>query len=200
MVAYTEIRDFLRTGDIVLYSGRQVISSIIKGITRSHWSHVGMVVRLPSIQYVTVWESTRKGTGLRDVNDGEFKRGVQLVPLSDRVDRYDGEVAIRRLTGAGLDEGDFRRLWERRRDLSNRPYETDLLEMIKAAWDGPFGMNEEDLASIFCSELVAEAYQTLGLLREDVPSNEYVPSDFSSERSLRLLRGKLGDEVFLTPG
>ena len=35
----------------------------------------------------------------------------------------------------------------------------------------PFGKNKEDLSSVFYSELVAEAYQTLGLLDEKKPSN-----------------------------
>jgi hypothetical protein len=41
------------------------------------------------------------------------------------------------------------------------------------------GINKEDLSSLFCSELVAEAYQKMGLLTEQLPSNEYIPKDFS---------------------
>jgi hypothetical protein len=63
-------------------------------------------------------------------------------------------------------------------------------------------MDEEDLSSLFCSELVAESYQVMGLLpagKKDKPSNEYVPADFSKERAnvLKMVKGSLGPEVML---
>ena len=60
--------------------------------------------------------------------------------------------------------------------------------MIKAAYDGPLGHNQEDLSSLFCSELVAEAYQRLGLLPkppQGLPSNEYTPRDFAKNIDLQ---------------
>ncbi|MXX74350.1 MAG: hypothetical protein F4210_14775 [Holophagales bacterium] len=194
-VSYESIRDELRTGDIVLYSGKRPISAIIKLSTFSRWSHVGIVVRLHEFDFVTVWESTKKGTGLLDLDSATLRKGVQLVALSERVETYRGDIAFRRLSGAEFESGDYERLWELRRELRDKPYETDRLELVKAACDGPFGLNEEDLRSIFCSELVAEAYQRLGLLDESKPSNEYVPADFSAARGLRLLRGELGPEL-----
>ena len=67
------------------------------------------------------------------------------------------------------------------------------LELLRAAWDRLGGLSRsEDLSSLFCSELVAEAYQAMGLLDEPprgLPSNEYVPIDFSDRRALKLKRG-----------
>jgi hypothetical protein len=73
-----------------------------------------------------------------------------------------------------------------RHEVSGRKYETNKIELLKAAYEGIFGENKEDLSSLFCSELVAEAYQKMGLLTEELPSNEYIPKDFSEEKSLRL--------------
>lgn len=59
------------------------------------------------------------------------------------------------------------------------------LELIKAAYGGWLGDNKENLSSLFCSELVAEAYQRMGLLPEVgsahkvKPSNEYTSRFFS---------------------
>ncbi len=195
---YTEIRDQLRTGDLILYSGKQRISALIKALTFSRWSHVGMVVRLPTQDLIGVWESTKKGTGLEDLDSGTARKGVQFVVLSDRARTYKGRLAIRRLHDARLGDLDYQRLWKLRQDLREKPYETDRLELFKAVYDGPFGKNKEDLSSVFCSELVAEAYQTLGLLDEKKPSNEYVPADFSSSRRLDLTKGELGPEILLT--
>lgn len=55
--------------------------------------------------------------------------------------------------------------------------------MLRAVYDGPLGRNRtEDDSSYYCSELVAEAYQRMGLLPTSPPANEYTPHDFSSER------------------
>jgi hypothetical protein len=74
-----------------------------------------------------------------------------------------------------------------RKELSRKPYERSQIELLKAAYDGFGGASSgEDLSSLFCSELVAEGYQAMGLLPEfpaGLPSNEYTPIDFSDAGS-----------------
>jgi hypothetical protein len=48
---------------------------------------------------------------------------------------------------------------------------------------------------LFCSELVAEAYQRMDLLSEKKLSSEYTPKDFSDKSKLKLMKGKLHEEV-----
>lgn len=195
----TRFRSTLNTGDIVLFSGKGGLSAGIKWATLSRWSHVGMIVNLPEYDFVTIWESTTLSS-LVDLDTQVPRKGVQLVPLSARVNDYDGDIAVRQLEEVSFAEGDVKRLMELRRRLSGKPYEKDTIELIKAAYEGPFGRNSEDLTSLFCSELVAEAYQCLGLLSDKKPSNEYVPADFSEKRELALLKGRLGKEILLKAG
>ena len=101
------------------------------------------------------------------------------------------------MKGVEFDSENVKDLMQLRKELAGKEYEKDTLELIKAAYDGPFGHNEEDLSSLFCSELVAEAYQRLGLLNNEKPSNEYTPADFSEKRGLELLRGKLEPEMII---
>ena len=187
-------REKLQTGDVVLFSGKGGISAGIKWATMSRWSHVGMVLCLPEYDFVALWESTTL-SGLPDLDTRVPRKGVQLVPLSARLASYDGEVAVRQLSGVSLSAQDVQELMALRREVTGRPYETSEMELIRAAYDGPFGRNQEDLSSLFCSELVAEAYQRLRLLPEEKPSNEYTPADFSEKKGLELLRGSLGPEV-----
>jgi len=71
-----------------------------------------------------------------------------------------------------------------------------MLELIRSSWDGWGGLNKENLDSIFCSELVAEAYQRIGILNKRLPSNEYTPQDFSQERIIHLNSPfYLGEEI-----
>ena len=175
MPTYENVRGDLRTGDIILFSGKGGISHAIKLTTNSKWSHVGMVLRLPESQAAFLWESTTL-TNLKDAIDGRVKRGVQLVLLSDRVRTYDGEVSVRHLRGHTVDNQNYLNLMQFRQEVRGRAYEQDKLELIRAAYDGPFGHNQEDLSSLFCSELVAEAYQRLGLLQQPpqgLPSNVF---------------------------
>ena len=195
---YENIRDTLNTGDIVLCSGKGTVSTLIKAFTGSQWSHVAMVLRLATeFDFVLCWESTTLGK-LRDVYDGQPKKGVQLVPLSERIATYEGKIAIRRLTGVELGQTAIQSLNELRKELRGKPYETDRIELLKSAYEGFGGLNEEDLSSVFCSELVAEAYQRLGLVSDRKPSNEYIPADFSQSKELSLLKGQLGEEVLVT--
>lgn len=194
-----QTRAKLKTGDLVLFSGKGGISAGIKWATTSRWSHVGMIIVLPEYDFVTVWESTTLSS-LVDLDTKVPHKGVQLVPLSSRIEGYGGEVAVRQLEGVTFDTADVKKLMELRRELAGREYEKKTIELIKAAYDGPFGRNSEDLSSLFCSELVAEAYQRLGLISEDKPSNDYTPADFSEDKQLALLEGKLGNEVFLKEG
>jgi len=197
---YGTARPALKTGDIVLFSGKGGVSASVKWVTLSRWSHVGMVVVLPEYDFVCLWESTASAV-LADVESVEVHMGVQLVPLSQRVKQHDGEIALRSLNGVSLGAVEMQRLMALRKQLARCPYEKSRLELMAAAWDGPFGNNKEDLSSLFCSELVAEAYQHLGLLhagRKGKPSNEYVPADFSEAReNMPWLRGALGPEIML---
>lgn len=193
---YADIRNDLKTGDIVLFSGTGFISAGIKMASKSIWSHVGMVLDLPEYNFKALWESTTLSK-IKNLGTGTHMKGVQLVPLSERFKTYDGKAAVRHLKGVHLDPEKIQDLMEFRKEIAGRPYEEDKLELIKSAYDGIFGGNTEDLSSLFCSEMVAEAYQRMNLLSEDLPSNEYTPADFSEKFPLELLEGHLGEEIFI---
>ncbi|MAE81440.1 MAG: hypothetical protein CMB80_01800 [Flammeovirgaceae bacterium] len=188
---YSEIRSQLKTGDIVLFSGKGRISNIIKWFTKSPWSHVGMVIKSKEWDTLLLWESTTLSK-LKDISTGKARQGVQLVPLSERIKTYEGSIGIRKVKGRGgfNQQG----LIELRAEVKGRPYEESKIELLKSAYDGPLGQNEEDLSSLFCSELVAEAYQRMGLLTETTPSNEFTPADFGGDIAL-LGAAYLGDIV-----
>lgn len=201
---YEDIRDQLKTGDILLFSGKGGISDGIKFFTVSKWSHVGMVYRfdnsLDPRGSLFCWESTTL-SDIKDADTGKLTKGVQRVELSERLERCFSkgyEISVRPLLKALTDDM-ILALNNFRHEVSGRPYEKDKIELLKAAYEGIFGDNKEDLSSLFCSELVAEAYQKMKLLTETVPSNEYTPRDFSTEKSLSLELGySLNNEIAIT--
>jgi len=73
---------------------------------------------------------------------------------------------------------------------------------MRSAYDGFLGDNKEDLSSVFCSELVAEALQRLGVLYEHnedggYPSNEYTPADFGKQDIMGIKQGSFGELIYV---
>lgn len=193
-VSYEEVRERLGTGDIVLFSGKGRISQIIKWFSGTEYSHVAMVVHAVDQDAVFLWESTTL-SNVADVETGTYRKGVQLVPLSDRLERYEGTVWVRHLAPA-LSAGQRAALWQFRREVAGRPYERKKVELFLSLFkDRGIGgcRRQEDLSSLFCSELVAEAYQRMGLLPDvdqgGLPSDRYTPDLFAEGHSPQLLAG-----------
>src|SRR3972149_5502847 len=188
---YQKLRPSLETGDLVLFSGKGDIPAVIKWFSGSKWNHIGMVLNIQEWDTILLWESTILSR-LKDVAEKKIKHGVQLVALSERVSTYTGAVAYRKLNVTRTDEM-IQSLIKFRHEVKDKPYEQSVMELIKSSID--FGgwnhKNKEDLSSLFCSELIAEAYQRMGILDESKPSNEYTPRDFTLEISgeLPLING-----------
>ncbi|MEO1889901.1 MAG: YiiX/YebB-like N1pC/P60 family cysteine hydrolase [Cycloclasticus sp.] len=173
--------DELSTGDIVLFSGVDAYSKLVKVGTNSRWSHVGLIVESSAHDFLTMWESSIREDTI-DVETNLHREGVRLVSFQDRARDFEGDISIRKLQGDVLSEQNIDCLMQLMDELRGREYERNKFELIKAANERAFRNKEEDLSSLFCSELVAESYQRLGLLTEEKPSNDYAPVDFSHDR------------------
>ena len=201
MSEYQKYRDSLETGDIILFSGPGKLSAGIKLGSLCKWSHVGMVVRVKDPDIALIYQAT-PSTAVKDFFLKKENPGVQINVLSHVIDTYPGDVAFRKLT-VNRSQQVLDGLSAFRKEIQGRPFEEDTWEIIRAAYDGPFGSNEEeDLSSLFCSELIAEAYQRMGLLQKNEDggkiSNEFTPKDFSDKGELDLLLGaSLGEEISL---
>lgn len=75
---YKEWRDILRDGDVVMYSGSGFFSWLIKKITRSNYSHAGIVV----------WWNNRLMV-LEAIS-----KGIVVTPLSENISHYHGDVDL----------------------------------------------------------------------------------------------------------
>ena len=204
MATYDEVRDKLDTGDIVLFSGKGLISMGLKIGSLCTWSHVAMVVRVKEPDVALLYQTTPVCKA-KDFFEGVLKNGVQVNVMSEAVNGYNGKVAVRHLSVVRTPEM-LNALSRFRQEVRNRPYEEHIIQMVKAVWDGPLGHVEEDLSSLFCSELVAEAYQRMGLLPSNEsggsPCSEYTPKNFSTEGGgIELLLGAtLGKEIVIREG
>lgn len=174
---YDGIRGDLRTGDIVLFSGKGFLSWLIKQATRSQWSHVGLVLVLPEFDFVTLWESTTL-SNIPDLFTRKPTHGVQLVPLRQRLATYTGGISIRHLFRP-LNEAETELALGVRRKLQGRPYERKTWQLIRAALDWRWSASGRDLSSVFCSEAVAEFLQAAGRIPAAIASSEWTPADLA---------------------
>lgn len=214
-IKYSKLADNLETGDIVLFSGHGAESYIIRGFGLSAWSHIGLVIKSEvktlnenQAEELFLWHSPSNPLPVKDQLSDTFKSGPQLNSLVEVVNRYIGDVAIRKLRVTrtfenlcNLSNQDScgQRLMSHLKLHNRKEYEKSIVKLFMAAEDDLiFGFSDEDLTSIFCSELVAVTYKYLGLIPNDMNASEYQPEDFSSHTYVKLNHGaKLDREVIV---
>lgn len=181
------------TGDLVLFSGRGLVSGTVRLFTRSRWSHVGLVLRADDGE-ILMLEATNTDEA-PDIALGRPIRGVQVVRLSEKLANYDGVVALRCLEVEARPE-DFD---ERVRDIAElwryRAYKdftrTLLLDLLTV------NRRPQRVDRVFCSELVAEVYKRLGIMCRSVRSSRYVPGDFGLAQPAFLREARLSEPLLL---
>lgn len=180
MNAYERHRADMRTGDILLFSGNGLISKGIQAITGSPWSHVAVVLEVPLYDFVCCFESTTL-SDIPDLTTGAPVKGVQLVPLSQRLATYDGESIAWRPVDARRTPSMIAAALSVRQEFAGRPYEKNQLELLRSALDKfTLKQNQPDASSVFCSELAAILWQRMGWMDTRFSPNEFTPADFAS--------------------
>lgn len=183
----------LKSGDLVLFGSDAWLPGLIRRFVRCRWIHVGMVLRGPDATVPLLWEATPLHGG----RHGE--QGTRVVPLLERVLDFAGEVSLRPL-GRALSVPQCDALVALRPELAARGAKRSLLDLIGAGDDGWIGAAPDHLGAPLAAELVAEAYQRIGLL-DDVrhggrPAFDYAPRDFALGGRAELKGGfALGPEI-----
>ena len=153
--AYDAVRAELQTGDLVFCCGSYFFAGVIQRLTRSVWSHVGIVYRDEQLQRVFILES-RAGVGVRLVPISKYLRDYH-----GRRQPYRGQIVIGRLNPLP-DAEHVRRAVSFGMDLLTRPY--DNVEVLRIAVRIAFriGRRTRDRKFI-CSELVDECFRVAGV-------------------------------------
>ena len=199
-VAYVhELYDKLRTGDIILSSGRISFSKTIELAYGSTWSHISMIIRNPDMNlllhygvnhdvasdpsscvYVVESETdtldNREGGGVQIV---EFRQWVNHVLSEGKNELF--VVRHLKFHESSKDEKmehQFPNLANHLIQVRFRQFEVHPLELLKVI----FKKNKKkDETSLFCSEFVASCLVQMGLIPPNTLTNNYGPKDFSSE-------------------
>jgi len=187
---YEELRDEVRTGDILLCSGKPLGSRLVRWFTRSKWSHVGVVVVLPEIESVCVMEAV---TG-----------GVRMIPLSHYVKgrgKYKGDLVIARhkessaLVRSGITGDAYAREWVGavRWGVAQlgKPYNFGQIMKIahRITWGrmrkrAPVDTNRDEY---ICSEFVDCFFRSAGIWLDYNERGFTAPDDIARDRDVNLV-------------
>lgn len=185
------------SGDLVLFSGKGLVSGTIRFFTGSHWTHVGLVLRDPHSGELLLLESTVTEESA-DVVLGRPVRGVQVVRLSEKLAVYEGDIALRRLEmdvrPPGFEE-DLLEIAEMWRFRGYKSFMATLLLDIFSPRRRP-----QRVHRVFCSELVAEVYKRLGLMSRAIRSSRCVPGDFGRDDLVQLTEARLAPPELIKAG
>lgn len=181
--SYNSIRKFIKTGDVFFFSGKGGFSDIIKNVTKSPYSHVGMAIwmTLPYTQdeRLFIIESTTLNN-IKDIS-GEFRRGVQIINMSQRLDGFDGQTWwASLLSPLTLDEKVKMTEWLFQKYASKTDY--DYEQAIESGldfkgWFKSWFKAKRNYKRLFCSELVTKALQIANRVNCSINPSEQTPED-----------------------
>jgi len=175
----------IKSGDIILFEGRGIISRLIRWVCRDDESHIGQAYR-----------NVKGGLFLYDSTTLSGKDGVKLRLLSEVIENYNGVVKIRPISKPFTE---LQMVLFRKNIAVNigKGYEESKLELLLAAIGRFIGIKvQQPSGTLYCSELVASVFRDLGFIDHD---KALTPSDFSEgkDKYLELKHITLGKEIIL---
>jgi len=174
---YSEMRSVLADGDLLLCSGSLTFSKMIQVATKSIWSHVGFIIRLPRIDRLAVLESVES-------------IGVRMVALSSYIRDYNGSgsgypgrLLIARHAGMATKQLDMA-FGQFALDLMGYPYHPHEIAQIAFLIASGGLAREPSFAEskrFICSEYVHTCYSRLGVQIQQGDTHFVSPADFAND-------------------
>jgi hypothetical protein len=189
---YQELRKLIKTGDIIGFSGKAIVPRIIQRWIKGENGHVGMALWMENLEgegdRLFIIESTTMNYGKPDI-DGSYRRGVQMMTLSQRIDGFPGKCRWYQLKIPIDKEKELEmRKWLLGVHSSKVPY--DYAQAIASGLDPEkwpwfwkvfvapllrILITRNDLKALFCSELCTKALQLAGILDPLINPSEQHP-------------------------
>jgi len=162
----------LHTGDILFYSGKDMISKIIRMFTLSEFSHVAIIASVDhSVQTCQVAEALNKGFVVSTKTFAEIYSQYCIGRLQNELPR----VLRRALRSEIL-------------KLLGTPY--GFRTLLTLAFAKLFKVNylrNKELKTVICSEAVVLVYDRIGFVLTGMPPDRTTPSDLFRSKHLSLI-------------
>jgi len=166
---YSDSRNLMRPGDVVAFEGSGPFPDLVKMVTGSKISHVGVVLKT----YPVTTQDFDTGF-INHIIETAWMGGhpqVTINRLSDRIDHEENAVWWLPLSGEVREKMDFEKFYDFLVKQKGIPY--DVPQAIKSAIDvfdkwpvlRAMTKNREDFGKWFCSELVAAGFEIAGAIK-----------------------------------
>lgn len=184
---YARARRKVNTGDLLFCAGTALFSKLIQNTTKSRWSHVGLILRLDTIDRVMVLESV-ESSGVRTVPLSYYVRNYNATgePYPGRVyvgrhERFDDTASTERL----------KTMTQFAVDRFGYPYDRDEIVRIAARIGmGFFGLRAKDVTrdkEYICSEYVWECLNQIGIKINYDRKGFIAPAHFARDPAITVL-------------
>ncbi|MBL1176438.1 hypothetical protein [Pantanalinema sp. GBBB05] len=179
---YAQIRDRLKPGDVIAFSGKDFPSTGVKVATCSSFVHVAIVFQAHepgSYEDSVLIAESHIDTSLPSVGTGKRILGVQLQWLAQRIAATDCPVWWAALKQP-LNSNALSQMQQWLLEVEQRRIPYDFVQAIGAGFDllDHWGLeNRTDDSALFCSELVTRALQIAAVLDMTVNAAEQTPLD-----------------------
>lgn len=175
---YDTIRPDINHGDVIAFGGEGIASSVIKLVTNSSVSHVGIVYQTDEVN--GTWQNwLMESTSLNGMS------GVAYTRLSTRLMDYRGRVWWLPLSESFRNTMDWFKAQQWLDNQKGKPYATKaaifsaLDKMEKLPLIGKWFTNPEKYQQLFCSQLVCGAFKAGGAFPENLNPAEITPRDLT---------------------
>ena len=189
----SKISGALKTGDILLcdnleYKSWGLFSWFIKFMTKSDFSHVGMIVVDPEFTDVPLKGTYVWTSGISDIPDPEDntkKFGVQFIPYEHFISTYSGKIYVRRIEFKDTEKYEKifnnEKLKEIHKVVYDKPYDIVITDWIEAYCKKD--RHPQKTSRFFCSAFLGYVYTNLSLFDDTLDWSILYPSYFSSENN-----------------
>lgn len=178
-ISYQEARQLMQPGDVIAFGGSSAFSQIIKFVTFSDVSHVGVILKTQIAQGTS-------GQFFNQIIESTGKKGVSVSRFSQVLEDYDGDVWWLPLSEQ-LRENKFdvSAFFDFLYNQASKNLEYDLPQALTSAVDvieklmwgsSDAGHNKEDFSKFFCSELVAAGLEKANAV-DCINASEVTPID-----------------------
>lgn len=135
-ISFDELKDYLETGDLLLFSGNTTGEKAIKTYTLSDFSHISLIIRSEKGNQIWLWES--------DIGQ-HHKDGPRAITLENKLKKWKGDNIVRVCkTGLKIDPTKLNTLIQ---NILPQSMDYDMLSWM-------FGKSYKPPQTWFCSELV----------------------------------------------
>jgi hypothetical protein len=160
--SYTNIKNKLKNGDLILMSRNDMSGNIVKFFTDDFYTHAGIVFVIENKNYIFEIDNNFQYDYLKK----RKKKGVHLVSLDEKMNKYNGKYACIYPLKKKLE---FNKVKNTILKYYSFTFENNMLVWLQTILKKKITNNNK----LYCTQLTADFYINIGIFNKDKESCVY---------------------------